>query len=125
MGDHAFNRNFEVKRAFTHESKIHNPLSLIITNTFDLLEKLTPSLYFVLSDLEKFKNTEGENHPYNPDDTIEVYASVFPVTGKRFYSGNMLFKVKFKFGCLTNVNIFRKTKLRIKREIKKKKKKKK
>ena len=31
----------------------------------------------------------------------------------------MLFKFKFKFGCLTNVNIFRKTKLRIKREIRK------
>ena len=48
--NHGFIHDFKVKRAFTHESKIHNPLSLNITNTFDLVEKLTLSLYFVLSD---------------------------------------------------------------------------
>ena len=108
MGDHAFNQNFVVKWAFLHESKIYNPLSLNITNTFDLVEKLTPSLYFVLSDLEKIKNIDNQNHPsYNPDDTVVVFVIVYPVT-EEFFSGIKLFKVKFKFSALTNVNIFQK-----------------
>ena len=53
-------------------AKIHNPLNLGIKNTFDLVEKLKPSIYFELSKLEKLKNTEG----FNTKDTIEIKAVV-------------------------------------------------
>ena len=40
------NLNFWIKKSFYNKSKIYNPLSLNITNTFDLVEKLTPLLYY-------------------------------------------------------------------------------
>ena len=46
MGDHAFNHNFVVKWAFLHESRIYNPVSLNITNTFDLVEKINTIALF-------------------------------------------------------------------------------
>ena len=53
-GPHAFNRNFSVKEAFYYKAKIYNPLSLNITNTFDLIEKLTPLFYYNGEYLRKF-----------------------------------------------------------------------
>ena len=36
---------------------------LNITNTFDLVEKLTPLLNYIISTLEKFKNEDEDYHP--------------------------------------------------------------
>ena len=49
------NSDFSSKRVFRCKRIIHNLLNLNIKNTFDLVEKLTPFLYFVFSDLEKLK----------------------------------------------------------------------
>ena len=41
---------------FKYKSKINNPQSLNIKNTFDLMEKLAPLINYIISNLEKFKN---------------------------------------------------------------------
>ena len=40
---------------FTYNSIIHNPQSLNIKNTFDLVEKLTPLLYYILNQKRNFR----------------------------------------------------------------------
>ena len=97
----------------TYEAKIHNPLNLGIKSTFDLVEKLKPSIYFEFSKLEKLKNTEG----FNTNDIIEIKAIVCPFDECRSWDSNELFKFKFDF--LTDVNNYRKTNSRIKRALKK------
>ena len=41
---------------FIYTSTIHNPQSLIIKNTFDLIEKLKPFLNYISSNIKKKKN---------------------------------------------------------------------
>ena len=41
---------------FKYKSKINNPQSLNIKNTFDLMKKLAPLINYIISNLEKFKN---------------------------------------------------------------------
>ena len=95
-------------------SKEINPLSLNITNSLDLIEKLKPLLYITVSYLEKFKNVN--NH--NPHDTLEIKARFF--SRRRDFSGDKnLFEIKFKFDHLTHEHTFRKINLRIKNIIKK------
>ena len=50
---------------------------------------------------------------------FEVTTNIVPSGIGGSYCELLLFDFKFKFGCLSNVNILRNTKLRIKREIKK------
>ena len=38
---------------FKYSSTIHNPQNLNIKNTFDLIEKLTPLLYYISSNIKK------------------------------------------------------------------------
>ena len=115
MGDHGFNREFEVKWAFNYEGEIYNPLSLNITNSFDLVEKLTPLFYFIVSYLEKFKN---ENN-YNSGDTIKLYSYFSSHIGGDIYRTDSLFDIKFMFDDLTSVNVLQKIKLRIEKAFKK------
>ena len=108
------NHNFKLKNNYECNSKEINPLTLNITNSIDLIEKLKPLLYFTVSYLEKFKNVN--NH--NPHDTLEIKASFY--SRHRGFSGEEnLFEIKFKFDHLTHENIFRKIHLRIKNIIKK------
>ena len=103
-----WNVDFTLKHGYEYESKEINPLSLNITNSLDLIEKLKPLLYFTASHLEKFKNVNN-NPPY---DTLEIIASF--TTPVNFED---LFKIKIK---LTHENIFHKINLCIKNTIKKK-----
>ena len=48
---------------FKYSSTIHNPQSLYIKNTFDLIEKLTPLLFYISSNIEKFIKEDEEYHP--------------------------------------------------------------
>ena len=70
-------------------------------------------VYFTASYLDKFKNVN--NH--TPHDTFEIKA-IFYSRHRGFFSQEDLFKITFKFGDLTSVNIFRKINLRIKNIIK-------
>ena len=56
---------------------------------------------------------------HTPHDTLEIKA-IFSSRHRGFFNKKGLFKIKFKFGDLTSVNIFRKINLRIKNIIKKK-----
>ena len=107
-------RDFKLKCAYEYKSKEISPLSLNITNSLDLIEKLKPLVYFTASYLEKFKNVN--NH--TPHDTLETKA-IFSCRHRGFFNEEDLFKIEFKFGDLTSVNIFRKIDLRIKNIIKK------
>ena len=110
-----------------YSSKIYNPQSLNIKTTFDLVEKLTPLLNYMFSTLEKFKN---ENEDYHPECCFIISASVHFTCGDGccdyhdyhddwFTKHVVLFFALFGIGDLTNVDIFQKIKLRIKREIEK------
>ena len=101
--------NFTLKHLYSYKIKEINPLSLNITNSLDLIEKLKPLLCFTTSHLEKFKSVNN-NSPY---DTLEIIAG-FDAPGP--VKGEVLFKIKFK---LTHENIFHKINLCIKKEIKK------
>ena len=90
-------------------------MSLNITNSFDLVEKLTPSIYLVLSKLEKFKN---ENN-YNPDDTLKISSYFSSCTTEGFFFLEKVCLILIFFYDLTNVNIFQKIKLSIKEAIEK------
>ena len=48
---------------FKYSSKIHNPQSLNIKNTLDLIEKLTPLLNYIFSKIENFIKEDEEYHP--------------------------------------------------------------
>ena len=47
-------RSYRVKE-YIYKSKMYNPQSLNITNSFDLVEKLTPLLCYMVSDTHKKK----------------------------------------------------------------------
>ena len=48
---------------FKYSNTIHNPQSLNIKNTFDLIEKLTTLLYYISSNIERFIKEDEEYHP--------------------------------------------------------------
>ena len=81
------NHNFRLKCDYEYNSKEINPLSLNITNSIDLIEKLKPLLYFKVSYLEKFKNVN--NHTSH--DTLEIKG--FPVVTAVFPIGKTCLKL--------------------------------
>ena len=86
-----------------------NPLSLNITNSLDLIEKLKPLFPFTLSHLEKFKSV-------NTNPTYGALEIDFRFTADRRIE--WLFNIEFK---LRYKNIFRKINSCIEKELKKKK----
>ena len=48
---------------FIYSSTIHNPQSLKIKNTFDLIEKLKPLVNYISSNIKKFIKEDEEYHP--------------------------------------------------------------
>ena len=48
---------------FKYSSTIHNTQSLNIKTTFDLIEKLTPLVKYISSNIEKFIKEDGEYYP--------------------------------------------------------------
>ena len=58
---------------FIYTSTIHNPQSLNIKNTFDLIEKLKPLLNYISSNIKKFMKEAEE---YHPDCSFMITASV-------------------------------------------------
>ena len=102
----AWSYAFKLKHMYNYKSKEINQLSLNITNSLDLIEKLKSLLCSTTSHLEKFKSV---NNP--PHDTLEIIAKFTTPTN----SGE-LFKIKFE---LKHENIFHKINLCIENEIKK------
>ena len=49
LGNRALDGNFYAKEHITTNSKIFNLSSLNINNVYDLMEKATPSLYYMVS----------------------------------------------------------------------------
>ena len=99
---------------FYYLSEIHNPQSLNIKNTFDLIEKLTPLLYYISSNIEKFIKEDKE---YNPDCYFSITASVdftnSDYTNSRYAEFRVqnigLFDCFYGIGGLTeDMNIFQK-----------------
>ena len=108
---------------FQYSSKIHNPHSLNIKNTFDLIEKLTPLLNYIFSNTERFIKEDEE---YQPDCYFPNTASVEFTRGDICYDTNdywftnsvVLFYIFYGIGDLTrDIDIFQKIKLEIKEEI--------
>ena len=52
-GDWAMDHDFYIKEHISNDSKIFSPLSLKITNIYDLMEEVTPSIYYMVSWLEE------------------------------------------------------------------------
>ena len=108
---------------FCYLSEIHNPQSLNIKNTFDLIEKLTPLLYYISSNIEKFIKEDQE---YHPDCYFSITASVDFTNSDYINSRYDTFRVKdiglfdcfYGIGGLTgDMNIFQKIKAYIESEI--------
>ena len=65
QGDWAMDHDFYIKEHISNDSKIFSLLSLNITNIYDLMEEVTPSIYYMVSGLDKslknisYKNVEG------------------------------------------------------------------
>ena len=139
-GDWLMNHDFFIKDHFSTESKIFDPLSLNITNLRDLMEEVTPSIYYMMSWLEEslknkrsvyleYKNVEGAHPSLTPDDCINFYIRIysfkkFPNCTTRWYWNKHISKtivnVKFKSNDLTNgENILMKIKTHIIEELKK------
>ena len=87
-------------------------MSLNIKNTFDLVEKLTPLLYYLTSVLEKFINVCQNYHPIIP---IYFNITVYPNWSGYSFNNSLdrIYNVFFRFDDLENVNIFQKIKLGI------------
>ena len=110
---------------FKYSSTIHNPQSLNIKNTFDLMKKLTPLLYYISSNIEKFIKEDEEYHP--GECSFKITASVdFSVSDYYINSRYEFFRVSkielfecdYGNGSLTgDMNIFQKIKSRIEEEI--------
>ena len=134
------NHDFFIKDHFSTKSKIFDPLSLNITNLRDLMEEVTPSIYYMMSWLEEslknkrsvyleYKNVEGAHPFFTPDDCINFYIRIysfkkFPNCTTCWYWNKHISKtivdVKFKFNDLTNgENILTKIKTHIIEELKK------
>ena len=108
---------------FKYSSKIHKPQSLNIKNTFDLIEKLTPLLNYIFSNIERFIKEDEE---YQPDCYFSITASVEFTHGDICYDTNdywftksvVLFYIFYGIGGLTrDIDIFQKITLKIKEEI--------
>ena len=52
-GDWAMDHDFYIKEHISNDSKIFSPLSLKITNIYDLMEEVTPLIYYMVSWLEE------------------------------------------------------------------------
>ena len=100
------------RKLFLFRKILNNPLSLNIKNTFDLVEKLTPLLYYIASVLEKIQN-ECEN--YDPSNCINFSVYVYPHCREYQDIFSVINKYidSFSFDDLANVNIVQKIKLRI------------
>ena len=110
---------------FEYSSTIHNPQSLNIKNTFDLIEKLTPLLYYISSNIEKFIKEDEE---YRPGEwSFKITASVdFSISDSYINSRYDVFRVskiklfecEYENGSLTgDMNIFQKIKSWIEEQI--------
>ena len=140
QGDWAMGHDFYIKEHISNDSKIFSPLSLNITNIYDLMEEVTPSIYYMVSWLEEslknkkevylfYKNVEGAHHFYTPDDHISFYIEVylydkFPKNTGWYWTEAHTHKIivdfKFKFDDLTKgENILTRIKTRINEELKK------
>ena len=104
---------------FKYFSTIHNPQSLNIKDTFDLIEKLTPLLYYISSNIEKFIKEDIEYHP-------DCYFSI--TVGVDFSNSNYIYSIRtqkiglfdcfYGIGGLTgDMNIFQKIKSMMEEEI--------
>ena len=139
-GDWLMNHEFFIKDHLSTESKIFDPLSLNITNLRDLMEEVTPSIYYMVSWLEerlknkrsvylKYINIEGAHPFFTPDDCINFYIRIYLIDKIRKDAGRWYWNkhrsgkvvdVKFKFGDLTKgENILTRIKTRINEELKK------
>ena len=67
------NHNYRVKE-YEYRSKIHNPQSLNITNSFDLAEKLMPLICYIVSDTKKLKNEVEDYLNYCFSLFIDIYS---------------------------------------------------
>ena len=87
LGDWAMNHDFHIKEYISSVSKVFSPLSLNITSIYDLMEELTPSIYYMVSWFEEsLKNKRSVwltyevkgAHPFViPDDSISFYFKLF------------------------------------------------
>ena len=78
---------FYIKEHLSNDSKIFSPLSLNITNIYDLMEEATPSIYYMVSWLEESLknknrvglsyNVEGAHPFYTPDDSINFLIEIY------------------------------------------------
>ena len=107
--------NIVRKRIFEHRVEEIYPLKLNIKNSTDLIERLTPSIYSMLSYLRK-NNTREQNYPYGSNTTVSIKALCLTAPQERERCD--LFKIKFKFSDITKVNILRSIKRKIKNEVK-------
>ena len=114
--------NYKVKWGLKHMCKEIYPLNLNITNSVELAKRLQPLIYSVLSNLEKIKNTVGENRPYNPDDIIEINACFvcnLPLRGVYypFCGEQKIFDIQINFSNLEKRKILRSIKIKIKNKM--------
>ena len=87
LGDWAIGHDFHVKSHFTCSSKIFSPSCLNITNVYDLIEEVTPSIYYMVSWLEEslknknsvylFYEVEGAHPFFTPDDSINFFIQIY------------------------------------------------
>ena len=140
QGDWAMDHDFYIKEHISNDSKIFSPLSLNITNILDLMEEVTPSIYYTVCWLEEslknkkevylFYNVEGAHPFYTPNDSIKFYIDVYLYdkypkdTGwywTEAHTHKIIVDFKFKFDDLmTGENILTRIKTRINVELKKK-----
>ena len=108
---------------FIYTSIIHNPQSLNIKNTFDLVEKLTPLLHYISSNIKKFIKESEEYYPgcifsitTEVDFSESNYANSMYDKFREKYIG--LFDCSCGIGGLTgDMDIFQKIKAYTEREI--------
>ena len=128
------NLEFKDKSLYKYRSKYFTPLDLNIKNSYDLLKRIVPKHYFVISQLKKYLDIDDEYRPfiyhilynnlkrYRSDDVVKFYAYIYTSSKKKgcWIMNKSILSIEFNLGDLIkDENNLQSIKLQIKERLKK------